>query len=529
MVAQASIADRRLLMYTTLLSAAIHLWLGVAVLRDEAWVQRLFGGHALATALESAREINTDTPVEIDTVVELPPEPEPPEPVVEPEVRPPLRLGIQDSDADTKTWLGFAEAEEHLVPIASPVEQAALTPNDVGGMASGLPDARGVEPAPAPDVTPEVAAALVPPSPAMPPPDPRPPQPSESERPIEDPEPDAQAPTAIAPKTDAPIGAPAPKPEGPETEGQKGEPQTPLAPADRVEPEARAAEPSENPPTTPPEEEASPKRSEADRPAEEADAITPPPEDAEPSEVLGPLPVPTALPAPPPATVKPTESSPAKPIESATEGAPAPDIIERDGSPAEIEKTPELKEGDHTSEAETPEAPMMPPGVQPPGVVVASPTPEPPPGPAPGPTTGSGNSPGVGEGEALRRGVRSDKESPAASLKRAVKYRPGRPLAVQGLEVRTVEPRFPVSVRLTASPKNPIVVIHFDRRGVVVRAEFLKDEEKKIIYSTGTGVMDEPLLTAIYQWRAKGRELEELPADDPEATVSFVMEIYLRR
>lgn len=41
--------------------------------------------------------------------------------------------------------------------------------------------------------------------------------------------------------------------------------------------------------------------------------------------------------------------------------------------------------------------------------------------------------------------------------------------------------------------------------------------------------MDEPLLTAIYQWRAKGRELEALPADDPEATVSFVMEIYLTR
>lgn len=150
---------------------------------------------------------------------------------------------------------------------------------------------------------------------------------------------------------------------------------------------------------------------------------------------------------------------------------------------------------------------------------------EPTPGPKPGASVGNADAPG--EGDAVRVGIRSDKESPASALKRALKYRPGRPVAVKGLELTTVEPRWPVSVRLTSNPRNPVLVIHFDRKGVVTRADFLKDEKKGMVYNTGEPAVDEPLRTAIFQWRAKGEELLQIPADNPDATVSIVMEIVL--
>jgi hypothetical protein len=325
-------------------------------------------------------------------------------------------------------------------------------------------------------------------------------------------------------------------------------PDTAPPPANEPAPPADA-EPSETeaPQVEPPQAEPQQGKSEdqrgappEDAPAEREPAIPDPAEsvpegEREPGEVTA------TRPAPPAPTVPPTlpvESSPEPPSEATTDGAPIPDYAARPGTeipkaenpeakPEELGVTPARPSSDPAESLSQPRPDPSTPSPAPSSVVIA-PTLEPAPGPAPGPTTGSGTAPGVGEGEALRRGVRSDKESPAAALKRAVKYRPGRPLAVQGLEVRTVEPRFPVAVRLTSSPRNPVVTIHFNRRGVVTRAEFLKDDEKKIVYSTGTPAMDEPLLTAIYQWRAKGRELESLPTDDPDATVSFVMEIFLR-
>ena len=71
------------------------------------------------------------------------------------------------------------------------------------------------------------------------------------------------------------------------------------------------------------------------------------------------------------------------------------------------------------------------------------------------------------------------------------------------------------------------MVIHFDRRGIVTRVDFVKDEKRGIVYSTGEPAVDEPLRTALFQWRAKGEELTRIPADDPNATISIVMEIML--
>lgn len=198
-------------------------------------------------------------------------------------------------------------------------------------------------------------------------------------------------------------------------------------------------------------------------------------------------------------------------------------------TPATPDARPEPASGEHSTgappePAEVPGATASPPSEPKPTSPTVQST-EPTPGPKPGASVGNADAPG--EGDAVRVGIRSDKEAPASALKRALKYRPGRPVAVQGLELATVEPRWPVSVRLTSNPRNPVLVIHFDRKGVVTRADFLKDEKKGLVYNTGEPAVDEPLRTAIFQWRAKGEELLRIPADNPDATVSIVMEIVL--
>src|SRR5690606_25473020 len=122
-VAVASHPERRLLVLTMILSAGLHLWLGISVL------SKTNGLGLLSHSLPLQPPAPAATPIQIAQVIEIPPEEPPQEPEKE---RRPLRLGIEASTADTKTWLGFAEAEEHLVPVASEVEQAALTPDDVG-------------------------------------------------------------------------------------------------------------------------------------------------------------------------------------------------------------------------------------------------------------------------------------------------------------------------------------------------------------------------------------------------------------
>lgn len=247
----------------------------------------------------------------------------------------------------------------------------------------------------------------------------------------------------------------------------------------------------------------------------------------------------TSLPSPVVVTVPATGSEAAGPARdeelTLTDkiGPKPPEVTEKAAqpveSPAKPDSLPKPSAGDVATGAPPEPAPVQLPQAAPPTEAStnsdAAPPVEPTPGPEPGVSAGNANTPG--EGDAVRVGIRSDKESPASALKRALKYRPGKPVAVQGLELATVEPRFPVSVRLTSNPRNPVLVIHFDRKGVVTRADFLKDEKKGTIYNTGEPAVDEPLRTAIFQWRAKGEELLRIPADNPDATVSIVMEIVL--
>ncbi len=122
-------------------------------------------------------------------------------------------------------------------------------------------------------------------------------------------------------------------------------------------------------------------------------------------------------------------------------------------------------------------------------------------------------------------GLPSDRESVATALKEAVDLDDwSKPLARKGLEIKTVRPRWRTTTLLTRLPRNPVVMISFGKDGRVVKAEFIRHEGRTL--HTGSREVDEPLLDAVYKWRATGKELEQLKDGD---TVSFAIRIVLRR
>lgn len=114
----------------------------------------------------------------------------------------------------------------------------------------------------------------------------------------------------------------------------------------------------------------------------------------------------------------------------------------------------------------------------------------------------------------------ADKEATAASTRPPIRVEPGRPVAAEGLDIKTVRPRWTTLTRLTIVPKNPLVLVRFNKAGVVARAELTR--------SSGSSQVDGPLLDSIYLWRASGRALEEL-SDAPDAGVELNFEMLLRR
>lgn len=87
----------------------------------------------------------------------------------------------------------------------------------------------------------------------------------------------------------------------------------------------------------------------------------------------------------------------------------------------------------------------------------------------------------------------------------AIDVKLGKPAAGQGLEVITVRPQFSVTTTLTTDPQRSSIDVVFGRDGTVLRAEFVQGK------TTGYKEVDEPLLNAVYRWRAKGKALLDLP------------------
>ncbi len=91
---------------------------------------------------------------------------------------------------------------------------------------------------------------------------------------------------------------------------------------------------------------------------------------------------------------------------------------------------------------------------------------------------------------------RTDLEAPPVSRIIAATITPGGTQTIQGVQIKTVEPRFSPVARMTAVPANPVYAIQFTGEGKVIKVEQLN--------STGWVNLDAPMLAALYKWKAKG-------------------------
>ena len=119
-------------------------------------------------------------------------------------------------------------------------------------------------------------------------------------------------------------------------------------------------------------------------------------------------------------------------------------------------------------------------------------------------------------------GQRADREADAAAVKPVKNADLGKPLAAEGLSIRTVRPVFSNVTLATARPSNPVVRIDFRRNGKPIRVVFIK--------SSGHAQVDIEVRKALFKWRASGNALSQLPdPEDPNtpAYVSVKLEILL--
>ncbi len=125
-------------------------------------------------------------------------------------------------------------------------------------------------------------------------------------------------------------------------------------------------------------------------------------------------------------------------------------------------------------------------------------------------------------------GEEDDRDSIASMIKRATEStydNLNRPLSGAGLEIKPSKPAFSRTTLFTQNPRNPIVLIRFNAEGKVIFADFIRDKEKKRVYDTGSRSVDEPLISAIYKWRASGKQLQDLDPDDPKSYIEISMKI----
>jgi hypothetical protein len=116
-------------------------------------------------------------------------------------------------------------------------------------------------------------------------------------------------------------------------------------------------------------------------------------------------------------------------------------------------------------------------------------------------------------------GLKADDESDARSLEEPLVVRLGEPVARKGLRIRTSYARFSTSTLLLARPRSAMVRVTFGRNGKVVRAEFVPGQ------TTGYEEVDKPLLDSLHRWTASGKDLLQIPVDNPDAGVTITFRI----
>jgi nitrogen fixation-related uncharacterized protein len=208
---------------------------------------------------------------------------------------------------------------------------------------------------------------------------------------------------------------------------------------------------------------------------------------------------------------------------SETESTPDPTTTP-DEQTATKEETDEDSSEDAEPESPTEEKPTPDPTPEPAPKPTPEPTPAPQPSPKPSPkptdSDDDGDVEGEGPGEpAAEPGNDADKDSEATSLVRvpASEWKQGKPLAAQGLNIRTRRPNIPIVAWLRYRPKlNPVAQIEFDRTGTPIRAS--------LVVKSGADELDERLTDMLYRWRASGKRLTELTGNE---TVTIELQLLL--
>lgn len=120
----------------------------------------------------------------------------------------------------------------------------------------------------------------------------------------------------------------------------------------------------------------------------------------------------------------------------------------------------------------------------------------------------------------------SDREADAVSRRRPVNVSPGKPVAAQGLEIKTTRPKWTGFMRATLRPRSPKVDVTFGPDGSVTLVRFVVENGRR--QSSGFKDVDDVLLNSIYAWTATGVAIDELDPADPEAGVTITLRILLK-
>lgn len=133
------------------------------------------------------------------------------------------------------------------------------------------------------------------------------------------------------------------------------------------------------------------------------------------------------------------------------------------------------------------------------------------------PSPADSRAPGAPGVPTASKTVAADRDSDAASVKRSAVFRNGKVEAGEGLDIRTVRPDLSLTSRALQRPRNPTLEIIFGKDGRAKKVRVLKS-------SGYPSDVDEPVMTALYNWRAKGKVLDQLPAR-ADASVSLEITI----
>jgi hypothetical protein len=93
---------------------------------------------------------------------------------------------------------------------------------------------------------------------------------------------------------------------------------------------------------------------------------------------------------------------------------------------------------------------------------------------------------------------------PSTAEPTIVEVRPGKPIARQGVDVRTTKPQISVITWSTARARPPLMRLDFRADGTV--------DQVTIIETSGDSAIDQALVDSLYEWTASGADIDALGA-----------------